>query len=72
MVIIGPILLLVTLMISIVRQCKKKKALQYQIDLQVAEKNLAFQTSAEPQMYGAVAPQGFAAAVVANGIYSPP
>ena len=72
MVIIGPILLLVAVMITIVKQCKKQKAIQYQIDLQVAEKNLALQNSAQSQLYGAIVPQGFASAVGTAGIYAPP
>ncbi len=43
MLIVVPFLLLVVALgVIIGKQCKRRKAIQYQIDLQIAEKNLAF------------------------------
>ena len=71
MVIIGPVLLLIAAIVVIVKLCKRRKAVQYQIDLQIAEKNYALQTNAEYQQQFCVPPNQPNKDAPGAGIYAP-
>ena len=71
MLIILPFLLLViTLYVTINNYCKKKKAIKYQIDLQIAEKNFAYTMSSSQQLYGFHSAEGLDIASTGERIYA--